>query len=172
MPQHQHCPHAKGHGDRNLKYHEVYMRMDIIARTQKTRVNNAHVGEATKCHQNCRAINQLSCHRRQPTPILQSEEILVGIWKENGNFRKYMIHDTCTSDRKGNRTSAACATTLRSFVKNIPRDTVVVGGVGTSMKKNWMLCSGVGGVYNVRKQFGRETLRRACVVYARGATAG
>jgi hypothetical protein len=36
-----------------------------------------HAKEATKCHQNSQAINQLSRHRRQPAPILLSEEIVV-----------------------------------------------------------------------------------------------
>jgi hypothetical protein len=45
-------------------------------------------------------------------------------------------------------------------------------GIGISMKESWMLCCGVGGVYHMQKQFGRETLRRACVVHAGGANTG
>jgi hypothetical protein len=46
---------------------------------QKRRVNITHAKEATNCRKICHAINQLSSHRRQPAPILQSEGILVVI---------------------------------------------------------------------------------------------
>jgi hypothetical protein len=40
----------------------------VTARTQRTRVFCTHAMEATNCHQNFQAINQLSRHRRQPPP--------------------------------------------------------------------------------------------------------
>jgi hypothetical protein len=43
---------------------------DITIMTQRTKVNNTPPREATNCHQNCQAINQLSYHMRQPAPIL------------------------------------------------------------------------------------------------------
>jgi hypothetical protein len=50
---------------------------DITVKTQWTRVCNTHAREATNCHQNSHAINQLSRHRRQPPPILLSEGVVV-----------------------------------------------------------------------------------------------
>jgi hypothetical protein len=53
------------------------LHMNIIVRAQRTRVISTHAMEATNCHQNSQAINQLSRHRRQPAPILESEGIVV-----------------------------------------------------------------------------------------------
>jgi hypothetical protein len=104
MTKHRQCPHAKRHGDRNLKYHEEQhkdvarilaahppknvekehtygddeMRHTyIIVRTQITRVGITHSREATNCHYNYLAINQLRYHRRQPAPILHNEGIVI-----------------------------------------------------------------------------------------------
>jgi hypothetical protein len=50
---------------------------DIIVRAKRRRASNTHAREATNCHQNSHAINQLRRYRRQPAPILQSEGIVV-----------------------------------------------------------------------------------------------
>jgi hypothetical protein len=51
--------------------------MKEMLHTDITIVSNTHARDATNCHQNSHAINQLSRHRRQATPILQSEGIVV-----------------------------------------------------------------------------------------------
>jgi hypothetical protein len=50
---------------------------DITIKAQRTTVNGTHAMEATNCHQNSQAINQLSRYRRQPAHILQCEGIVV-----------------------------------------------------------------------------------------------
>jgi hypothetical protein len=52
------------------------MRTNITVNAQR-KVNNTHAREATICHENSQAINQLNQHKRQPAPILESEEIVV-----------------------------------------------------------------------------------------------
>jgi hypothetical protein len=53
------------------------MHTDTTVSAQRARVSNTHVREASNCHQNNEAINQLSRHRRQHAPVLHSEGIVV-----------------------------------------------------------------------------------------------
>ena len=51
---------------------------DISVRAQRTRFGSTDAREATNCHQNSKAINQLNRYlRRQHAPILHNEGIIV-----------------------------------------------------------------------------------------------
>jgi hypothetical protein len=54
------------------------MRTQLLERNEReTALCSTHAMEAANCHQNSHAIKQLSRHRRQPAPILQSEGVVV-----------------------------------------------------------------------------------------------
>jgi hypothetical protein len=55
----------------------MMLHTDIIGEAQGARVSGTHAREAMNNHQNSQVINQLNRHRRQPTPILHGEGIVV-----------------------------------------------------------------------------------------------